>query len=177
VTGTNPSGFKGERLPVERVIWNEAKAYCESAGMRLPTEAEWEYAARGGNPAARYGPLASVAWHGDNSGGKTHDVAQKTANPFGLYDVLGNVWEWVSDWYDEKYYQSSPRSDPPGASGNRLKPVQRAGQLVLLDSLRSLRGASWINKSSRSMRVSFRNWYPAETRRDIFGVRCAGESL
>jgi len=69
--------------------------------MRLSTEAEWEYAARGGTIGARYGSLDDIAWYSANSGGKTHDVVRKTPNVYGLYDMLGNVWEWTSDWYQE----------------------------------------------------------------------------
>jgi formylglycine-generating enzyme required for sulfatase activity len=115
--GSNPSHFKGPSLPVETISWDQARAYCAAAGMRLPTEAEWEYAARGGSPSARYGPLDDVAWYGGNSGLKTHEVAQKRPNAYGMYDMLGNVWEWTSDWYNASYYGSNPSRDPQGPSG------------------------------------------------------------
>jgi formylglycine-generating enzyme required for sulfatase activity len=93
IMGSNPSHFKGARLPVEMVSWNDARSYCSKIGMRLPTEAEWEYAARGGNASARYGALDAVAWYKSNSAGQTHEVGQQQANEFGLFDMLGNVWE------------------------------------------------------------------------------------
>jgi formylglycine-generating enzyme required for sulfatase activity len=102
VMGTNPSRFGGPRLPVESVDWNQAKDYCEKIGGRLPTEQEWEYAARAGTTGARYGSLDAVAWYDDNSGGTTHPVGLKQVNAFGLYDMLGNVWEWTSSDYDPK---------------------------------------------------------------------------
>ena len=100
VTGRNPSAHKGDQLPVETVTWNDAANYCAAIGGRLPTEVEWEYAARGraGITASRYGS-EDVAWHSGNSGQETHPVAMKQANGFGLYDMLGNVWEWVADNY------------------------------------------------------------------------------
>jgi formylglycine-generating enzyme required for sulfatase activity len=100
VIGSNPSHFKGENLPVETVNWDEAQSYCRAIGGRLPTEAEWEYSARAGSSASRYGNLDDVAWYLSNSGGKTHEIAQKRPNAFGLYDMFGNVWQWTPDWYD-----------------------------------------------------------------------------
>jgi formylglycine-generating enzyme required for sulfatase activity len=96
----NPSHFKGDELPVESVDWSQATAYCQAIGGRLPTEREWEYAARAGAAGSRYGALDAVAWYSANSGGTTHPVGLKQANAFGLYDVLGNVWEWTSDNYN-----------------------------------------------------------------------------
>jgi hypothetical protein len=105
VTGTTPSHFKGPQLPVETVNWNEADAYCRAIGGRLPTEKEWEYAARAGTTGETYGNLDDIAWHDKNSGSTTHPVSQKKPNAFGLYDILGNVWQWMDDWYEseEKY--------------------------------------------------------------------------
>jgi len=99
VMGVNPSYFQGANRPVEQVNWNEAIDYCGKVGLRLPTEVEWEYAARAGNPNVRYGELGSIAWYAGNSGQQTHEVKEKPANTWGLYDMLGNVWEWTSDLY------------------------------------------------------------------------------
>lgn len=101
VTGTNPSRYKGAQRPVDQISWYDARRYCQAVGMRLPTEAEWEYAARAGTATARYGPLNDIAWHDGNSGDSTHPVAQKLPNAYGLYDTLGNVWEWVEDAYSQ----------------------------------------------------------------------------
>ena len=105
VMGTNPSHFKGDQLPVESVSWEEAVAFCEklsdahgltgSDRYRLPTEAEWEWAASGGIREDR-GVTDDTGWYYDNSGGQTHPVGEKKANGFGLHDTLGNVWEWTS---------------------------------------------------------------------------------
>ena len=100
VMGKNPSSFKGDNLPVESVSWDEADGYCRQIGGKLPTEEQWEYAARAGSRKARYGPLERVAWYDGNSKATTNPVRQKEPNKFGLYDMLGNVWEWVDSWYD-----------------------------------------------------------------------------
>ena len=159
VTGQDPSYFKGDQRPVENVTWDQAASYCRSVGMRLPTEAEWEYAARAGNPAARYGALDDVAWYAKNSGSETKPVGGKLPNAWGLYDMLGNVWEWTADRYDENYYQNSPATDPPGpASGDR----------------RVLRGGSWVNDPAL-VRVSYRDGFVPAYRSNFIGYRCAGE--
>jgi formylglycine-generating enzyme required for sulfatase activity len=98
--GDNPSHFKSDQLPVESVDWNQARAYCKAIGGWLPTEKQWEYAARAGTTGPRYGKLDAVAWNSGNSGGTTHPVALKQANAYGLYDMLGDVWEWTADDYD-----------------------------------------------------------------------------
>jgi formylglycine-generating enzyme required for sulfatase activity len=81
---------------------------------RLPTEAEWEYAARAGSTGEYAGVLDSMAWYDSNAGGTTQAVGQKQKNAWGLYDMHGNVWEWVQDWYDKTYYSGSPSTDPRG---------------------------------------------------------------
>ncbi len=97
VMNAEPSYYQGSRLPVERVSWTAAKAYCDVIGMRLPTESEWEYAAYGGAEQPAQSSVEAVAWYGPNSSDQTHPVREKQPNEFGLYDMLGNVWEWVSD--------------------------------------------------------------------------------
>jgi formylglycine-generating enzyme required for sulfatase activity len=99
VMGSNPSMYKGRNRPVDQISWNDAVQYCAAAGMRLPTESEWEFAARGGQPTSRYDALDAIAWYDANSGDETHPVAQKKPNALGLYDTLGNMWEWVQDSY------------------------------------------------------------------------------
>jgi formylglycine-generating enzyme required for sulfatase activity len=146
VMGTNPSSHRrSEQLPVERVKWGDALRYCTKIGMRIPTEREYEYAARGGSPHARYGDLESIAWYRDNSGGRTHEVATKKPNGFHLYDMLGNVWQYTSDPYKPE--------DPVFVA---------------------MRGGSW-STSAKNLRVSTRGFDAANRRRAYSGFRCVGD--
>ena len=139
--GKTPSQFAHcPKCPVDCVSWEEARYYCEKVGKRLPTEAEWEYAARGGTITNRYGYLDSIAWFNKNSGDNTHPVGQKKPNDFGLYDLLGNVWEWCQDFYDKKSYNWMPNRNPLNH-----KP----------SSSYVLRGGSWGDKPE-NVRVSAR---------------------
>ncbi len=144
VMGSNPSRFKesGPDAPVEQVSLEDAQEFCrklselaeeKKAGRRyrLPTEAQWEYACRAGN-AEKYcygddeSRLGDYAWYSKNSDGKTHQVGQKKANAWGLYDMHGNVWEWCEDWYDGMYYADFPTDDPTGPPGGSYR-VHRGG--------------------------------------------------
>jgi formylglycine-generating enzyme required for sulfatase activity len=97
IMNSNPSRYQGPQRPAEQIDWYSATNYCKRVGMRLPTESEWEYAALGNVQAPRYGEINKIAWYDGNSGDMTHDVAQKQPNSYGLFDMLGNVWEWVED--------------------------------------------------------------------------------
>ena len=101
VIGNNPSKYRGPRRPVDQIGWNDATAYCERLGMRLPTEVEWEFAARAGAAESRYGAIEDIAWFDSNARDMTHPVATKQPNAYGLFDVIGNVWEWVQDSYGD----------------------------------------------------------------------------
>jgi formylglycine-generating enzyme required for sulfatase activity len=123
----NPN-WASENMPMTSVTWDEARDFCAWLGGRLPTEAEWEYAARGGSTQARYGPLAEIAAEAPY-GSPPRVVGMKRPNGFGLFDVLGNASEWVNDWYDESYYQHSPSADPQGPKGDGSR-VLRGGPLT-----------------------------------------------
>jgi formylglycine-generating enzyme required for sulfatase activity len=169
VTNSNPCNFKGPNLPVENVSWDDANRFCEELNSkadgycyRLPTEAEWEYAARAGDNSCRYGPLLKVAWFRDNSGASTHPVGEKQPNAFGLYDMLGNVWEWVHDWYGITYYSLKPESDPPGPKSGEY---------------RVSRGGSWRGVVRGHARVSARYILKPNARSSVVGFRCAREPV
>jgi formylglycine-generating enzyme required for sulfatase activity len=167
VMGSNPSKFKGEdRLPVEEVSWNDVQRFIAKLNAlndgyryRLPTEAEWEYAARGGTTGVYYGSLDEIGWYEKNSGSKTHPVGQKQPNAFGLYDMLGNVWEWCADGYDKSYYGSSPGSDPKGPDSAQA---------------RVLRGGSWDDLASNA-RASSRVGVVPFVRGNAIGFRVCRE--
>ena len=144
IMGSNPSYFKGcDNCPVETVTWYDTQEFIKKlnekypgSNFRLPTEAEWEWAARGGNESKGYlyagsNNIDDVAWYYENSGEKTHPVGQKKPNELGLYDMSGNVWEWCEDWYDEK------------------------------TNWKVVRGGSWYNNFLDFLRVAFRYYsYP-----------------
>jgi formylglycine-generating enzyme required for sulfatase activity len=122
--GSNPAYGKaaGPDAPVEQVSWRDVQAFLAKLNaaqdkwtVRLPTEAEWEYAARAGTTGETYGSLDEIAWYRGNKGvGTTHPAGQKRPNAFGLYDMLGNVWQWCQDWFGS--YSGEPSTDPQGAA-------------------------------------------------------------
>ena len=183
----NP-GWAEDSQPIGNVLWSEAQAFCKAAGGRLATEAEWEYAGRGGArvPAPRYGIPDEIAWYGDNSGaehvdsdairrndqanfglrliankGRMHAVGTKKPNAWGLYDMLGNADEWVADWYGETYYQQSAEVDPQGPPSGETKVARGVG----------------FGRYPADMRVSFRRVLAPDVRNGDFGFRCVVPQL
>lgn len=170
-TKENPSTFKGDRRPVETVTWTVAVKFCnrlslqlgllpcylldnnteeiyfnQSAnGFRLPTEAEWEYACKAETAGVRYDELDRIAWYKNNSNQSTHDVGQKQPNAWGLYDMLGNVWEWCSDLYDTNVY----------------------------GSYRIFRGGGWCDEERSVMATTRRRSHPSKFKIDDLGFRIA----
>ena len=167
--GANPSHWKSPQNPVEQIRWRDAAAYCNArsraeglppaydpqtwecdfaaAGYRLPTEAEYEYAARAGTTTTYYfgdsaADLPRHAWFKGNSTRGPHPVGEKPANPWGLHDMAGNVWEWCNDYYQEDYYKASPDHDPRGPAGGENRVV---------------RGGCWNSKPD-DLRSAFRNY-------------------
>ena len=154
IMNNNPSEFKDGIRPVERVSWNDVQAFIQKLNTkektnkyRLPTEAEWEYAARAGSEnsysfGSDANKLDQYGWYKRNSAGETHPVGQLKPNPWGLFDMHGNVHEWCQDWFDRKYYSQSPSNAPLGPSSGLAK---------------ALRGGDWGSE----------DWY----------CRCASRSL
>jgi formylglycine-generating enzyme required for sulfatase activity len=182
VMNANESAIVGDNNPVENVTRAEALDFANRLNMRndgyryrLPTEAEWEYAARAGTTGVTYGALEDIAWFGKNSDDQSHPVGSKKPNAWGLYDMLGNVREWTGDTYSANYYASSPVEDPPGAPPNTgLAPPGRGTPGVALPIIR---GGSWPNPAD-SLRVSDRYHYFGPTlRTSDIGFRLVREAV
>ncbi len=176
--------LNGDKQPVVQVSWNDARDYSEWAGTRLPTEAEWEYACRAGTQtkfwwgdseteAGKYanvadrtfreklhlkmGDIDAPIFDTDDGYAVTAPVGSYQANAFGLYDMIGNVWQWCADWYDGTYYANSPAEDPSGSASG---------------TMRMLRGGSW-NYYPFTCRSAYRSWNAPASGGTIRGFRCA----
>jgi formylglycine-generating enzyme required for sulfatase activity len=171
ITKELPSTFTGTDNPVETVSWRDAVVFCNSLstsvgltpcyafgttteeitvnlnadGFRLPTEAEWEYACKAGTTQPRYGEIDEIAWYKENSAGKPHEVGTKIPNAWGLYDMLGNVWEWCSDVYDQTVY----------------------------GSYRIIRGGGWSDEARGCLATNRRRSHPTSFKIDDLGFRIA----
>ncbi len=171
VTGQSPSYFKGDNKPVESVSWIDAVQFCnqislkeglnpcyriigegdkiefdkDENGYRLPSEAEWQYACQANTNSIRYSELPEIAWYKENALNGTHDVGLKKPNEWGLYDMLGNVWEWCSDIYDEEVY----------------------------GAYRIFRGGGWADEERSVMATNRRRSHPRAFKIDDLGFRIA----
>ena len=168
VMGSNPSYFKGSNLPVENVSWDDCQEFITKLNaltgktFRLPTEAEWEFAARGGNKSQGFtysgsNTVDDVAWYFDTSSSTTHPVATKAPNELGIYDMSGSVYEWCNDWYSSSYYTSESQTNPTGPDSG---------------SNRVWRGGSWAG-DARACRVSNRSSKDPTYRGYWLGLRLA----
>ncbi|MDD8026876.1 MAG: SUMF1/EgtB/PvdO family nonheme iron enzyme [Acidobacteriota bacterium] len=170
VMGSNPSEFqkdrlllntRGDRLPLDNVTYETIQVYIEKLNLatgkryRLPTEAEWEYACRAGTLGDRYGEMEAIAWYMDNSDNRTHDIGGKTPNAYGLYDMLGNVFEWTDTWFGP--YSAEPVTNPTG-------PYEGAHRCV--------RGGSFMQVALPA-RASHRNLHYPDHHSDPLGFRLA----
>lgn len=160
----NPSSYRGPKRPVERVSWHGAQRFCEELSRvgkglcRLPTEAEWEHACRAGTITAYYWGDdfdSRYAWTLADRASGTHNVGTRLPNAWGLYDMSGNVWEWCSDWYNERDLSLAELIDPNGPSSGNF---------------RVLRGGSW-GHSQQSCQSAYRNWHTPNHRYDDCGFR------
>ena len=171
ITNQKPSEFTGTNKPVETVSWKDAVIFCNKLsqqaglipcyifniendnisfnssanGFRLPSEAEWQFACQSGSKDIRYDELDEIAWYKDNAEDSTHEVGQKKPNSFGIYDMLGNVWEWCSDVYDETVY----------------------------GSYRIFRGGGWCDQKRSVMATTRRRSHPVSFKIDDLGFRIA----
>ena len=163
--GNNPSKWKGDSLPVEHVSWNDCHAFIQKVSaeskrlIRLPTEAEWEYACRAGTAARVVVPaaLGDYGWFKGNSGRQTHPVGGKKANEWGLFDMQGNVWEWLQDCWNSTY-TGAPTDGLAWLTGDCSRHVMRS--------------SSWFGVPTE-LRSAFRTWFSAALFTDTIGFRLA----